>query len=50
MRIKHIVDFVGTHFLGLTTTYFSISALLALTIFLRLLILPVELIKYANAI
>lgn len=51
MPKEHIKSYVGSHKLALASiTYFLISALLSLTIFLRLLVLPIEPIKYANAI
>lgn len=51
MRFARIRLFAAAHKLALAAvSYFAISALLSLTIFLRLLVLPVEPIKYANAI
>ena len=51
MLKARIKSYAKSHKLRLAAiVYFSISALLSLTIFLRLLVLPIEPIKYANAI
>lgn len=51
MLKERIKSYAKPHKLAIAAiAYFSISALLSLTIFLRLLVLPIEPIKYANAI
>jgi hypothetical protein len=51
MLRESIKSYAKSHKLILASiAYFLVSALLSLTIFLRLLVLPIEPIKYANAI
>jgi hypothetical protein len=49
--LARVKSFAGSHKLALfATVYFSTSALLSLSIFIRLLVLPTTLTKYANAV